>query len=524
MNYRPLVLCCLLAPALVAHAQTDDKILVPGEPPLTEKLVWEYALALGTFLDASLKPADFDFFRKLLKEDWPDKSKRDGAMKFVLMKRQLNDMDAKKRDEALSLLRPKLLAMIEELAQKTGSDDSKYLLALHRRGKSPEPPPAKPTPSAKGDLLDRIFTPRKEDDEELDTEGLLERDTASVYPKVQKTGDALKDALGQIAADQHFMSEGDLRRMVRYFEWSLEVPLVNSERNALRKALIQQHEADGGGSSRGYSFLGQGVGFKIGNVYLDAILSPFDDYKRRELQREYLPLLRREAKSGDRIAQFAIDRYEFVQPPLTPGKNPLRPQVARVYVDHVVFCLNEIAGAPQDKPVVRATPAFQRSLCKQLIEAWPTLTEAKRTELSSLPFDWANTVKVWPQKSEADKTQARIAWGKELAQDFPQILPAHQQRVAAFEKAQARARAEALKREKAEAARLARLTPVQRAQEKMLREQMAMNLAMMQMQNSFQMQNQAMRALSDTVQSGHETRMHIIRNGSSTWDYKYVYR
>jgi hypothetical protein len=528
MNYRPLLLCCLLAP-VAAYAQTDDKILVPGDPPLTEKLVWEYALALGSFLDASLKPADFDFFRNLLKGDWPDKSKRGGAMRFISMKHQLDAMDSRKREEALAGLRTQLVAMLEDAKKNPDATDAHYLLALYKRGKSnsadePAPKPTKAAPNAKSDLLDRIFTPRKEDDEDLDTEGLLEKDTASVYPKVEQTGDALANALNQIAADQHYLAEGDLRRMVRYFEWSLEVPLVNSERNALRKALIQQHDSDGGRSSRAYQFLGQGVGFKIGSVYLDAILTPFDDYKRRDLQREYLPLLRREAKNGDQIARFLVDRYEEQQPPLTEGKNPLRPQVARVYVDHVVFCLNEIVGAKPEAPLIKVTPAFQRNACKQLIEAWPQLSEAKREELSKLPFDWANTVKSWPKTSEADKTQARIAWGKQFSQSFPEILPAHKQRVGAFEKAQALARAEAIKRERAEQARLAKLTPAQRAQEKLLREQLTMNLAMMQMQNQFQMQNQAMRMLSNTIQSGHETRMHIINNTSSTWDYKYVYR
>jgi hypothetical protein len=512
--------CLLLTPAAMVAAQTSDKILVPGSPPLTERLVWEYAMAMGTYLDASLEPKDIDFLRKVFLEDWQVEKSRAGALKYIELKRKLDTLDSKQREELLVKLRAPFRAFLEEMAKKPEGDDARYLLAL---GKKPAPVAAS-TPH--GDLIDRVFTPRKQDDEDLDSEGLLDNDTASVYPKVKKGSDALDNVLNTIAANQHFLSEEDIRRMIRYFEWSLEATLVNSERNQLRKFIIAQHDRDGGAGSRAYQFLAGGVGFKIGNVYLDALLNPFDDYKRRELQRQYLPLLRRQAKEGDALARYLTGRYEYLQPPLTEGPNPLRPQVAQVYVDHVVFCLNEIAGAPQDRPVIKPTPQMQRAICKGLIASWPTLSEAKRKELADLPFDWASTVKSWPQKSEAEKTRARLAWGKQYAPLFPELLPAHKARLAAFEKAEAQAKAEALKREKAEAARWAKLTPAQRAQEQMQNQQMAMNLAMMQMQSNFQMQQMTMQSMSQMQQRAHETNMGIINNMSTsrTWRYEYVYR
>lgn len=376
-------------------------------------------------------------------------------------------------------------------------------------------------------LLTRVFTPRKENDTRLDTEKFVERETASVFPKVKQTGDAFENALNLIAADPRYLSEGDVRRMVRYFEWALEVPLVNSERNQLRKLLIAQHDKDGGKASPAFGFLAQGIGFKLGDVYLDAISNPFEDYKRRELQREYLPRLRREAEERGSLAAWLMARYEEAQPALTMGESPLRPQVVRAYVEHVVFCLNEVAGAKPEQPVIKTSPQLQLLLARQLVAAWPTLPEARRKELTELPFDWASTVKVWPTKSEAEKTVARLAWGKQWTPLFPELLPQHKARLDAYEKAKAQAKAEAEKREKAEAARLAKLTPQQRAAESLASQQLATSLAMMQMQSQFQMQQQAIQSMSQLQQRWHETNMNIINNmrvAPPTWRYEYVYR
>lgn len=382
------------------------------------------------------------------------------------------------------------------------------------------------TPATANDLA-RIFTPRDEEDADLDTEGLLENDAVSVYPKVEDdpNADALTNIFNTMNAHQHFLTESDVRRMVQYFEWSLEAPLVNSERNELRQQIIAQHDQDGG-QSRAYQFLAKGVGNKIGNVYLDAIINPFDEWERRGIQREYLPLLKREAKNGEPLAQWLMARYDAIQPPLTEGKEALRPQVAKVYVDHVVFALNEIAGAKPDAPLYKVTPELQVKIAQQLIAAWPSLDKTKRQELLDLPFDWANTVKGWDTKSEADKTRARLAWGKQFVAQFPELEPIHKNRLEAYDKAEAQAKAEQLAREKAEAERIAKLTPEQRAAEELANQQLANSLISMQMQANMQSQQQSMQMLSNTLQSAHETNMHIIHNmnDNSTWRYEYVYK
>lgn len=383
------------------------------------------------------------------------------------------------------------------------------------------------TPVSASDLA-KIFTPRAEDDADLDTEGLLENDTASVYPKVENNpnADALENIFNQMNADPHYLSEGDLRRMVQYFEWALEAPLVNSERNELRKQLIAAHDKDGGASSRVYAFLSNAISNKLGNIYLDPITNPFDEWQRRDLQRQYLPLLRREAKNGDTLAQSLIERYDAIQPPLTAGKDALRPQVAKVYVEHVIFALNEIAGAKPDEPLYKVTPELQLKIAQQLVEAWPSLIAAKKQELVNLPFDWASTVKEWPNKTEAEKTKARIAWGKQFVTSFPELATIHQERVKAYEEAEAQAKAEKLESEKAEAERLAKLTPEQRAAEELANQQLMNTVLSNYMESKMQTQQQNFQMLSNTLRSSHETNMNIINNmgGSGTWRYEYVYR
>lgn len=375
--------------------------------------------------------------------------------------------------------------------------------------------------------LARIFTPRDAEDVDLDNEGLLDNDTASVYPKIENdpNADALSNIFNQMQANQHYLSEGDIKRMVLYFEWALEAPLINSERNELRQQIIAAHDKDGG-ESRAYQFLAQGIGNKLGNVYLDALASPFDEWQRQDIQRQYLPLLQREAKSGDHLAQWLIARYDSVQPPLTAGKNPLRPQVAKVYVEHVIFALNEIAGAKAEEPFYKVTPKLQIQIAQQLISAWPSLDATKRQELLAMPFDWANTVKDWANKSDAEKTKARIAWGKQFTPQFPELISVHKARVEAYDKAEAQAKTAQLQREHAEAERIAKLTPEQRAAEQIANQQLMNSVISMQMQANMQMQQQTMQAISNMQQSAHETNMNIISNmdGNSTWRYEYVYR
>lgn len=386
--------------------------------------------------------------------------------------------------------------------------------------------PAMQLPLSSADLK-QVFTPRDAEDVDLDNEGLLDNDTASVYPKVENdpNADVLDNIFKQMQADQHYLSEGDIKRMVRYFEWALEAPLINSERNELRQQIINTHNKDGG-QSRAYQFLAQGVGNKIGNVYLDAVANPFDEWQRQDIQRQYLPLLQREAKGGDGLAQWLMARYESIQPPLTAGKNPLRPQVAKVYVDHVIFALNEIAGAKPEDPLYKVTPELQIQIAQQLINAWPSLDATKRQELLDMPFDWANTVKEWANKSEAEKTKARIVWGKQFTPAFPELASVHKARMEAYEKAEAQAKTEQLQREKAEAERIAKLTPEQRAAEELANQQLMNSIISMQMQANMQMQQQTMQAISNMQQQAHETNMDIIRNmdGNTTWRYEYVYR
>ncbi|TXH67693.1 MAG: hypothetical protein E6Q83_16765 [Thiothrix sp.] len=386
--------------------------------------------------------------------------------------------------------------------------------------------PSMQVPATASDLA-RIFTPRDENDATLDSTKQPDNETVSVYPKVENdpNADALTNIFNTMSANQHYLTEEDVRRMVDYFEWALEAPLVNSERNALRKLIIAEHDKDGG-QSRAYQFLAKSVSNKIGNVYLDAVMNPFDEWQRQELQREYLPILQNEAQQGEPLAQWLMTSYEAIQPPLTAGHDPLRPQVAKVYVDHVIFALNEIAGATPEEPLYKATPDLQLKIAQQLVAAWPSLDEAKRQELVNMPFDWAATVKDWPSKTEVEKTKARIAWGNQFTPSFPELVPLHKERVAAYAEAEAKAKAEKLAREKAEAERIAKLTPEQRMNEELANQQLMNMVLSNYMQSKMQMQQQNFQLLSNTLQSGHETNMNIISNmgGNSTWRYEYVYK
>ncbi|WP_298610802.1 hypothetical protein [uncultured Thiothrix sp.] len=363
-------------------------------------------------------------------------------------------------------------------------------------------------PLSSSDLV-KLLSSRSENDEPLVGANIEDNIVAAVYPQViegQNPVDSLENYLENPTV---YRSEGDMRRMVRYFEWVFDAPLINSERNQLRQLLIAQHNKDGGASSKAYQFLAKSVESKMGNVYIDSMDNPFQEEKRADLQKTYLPILKEEASKGEKLAKWLIQHYEAIQIPLTEGDNPLRPQVIKAYIAHMVFCLNEMAGTKPDQPVIQASPEIQLKIAQQLIQAWPALKAEKREELLNLPLTWPVTVQAWPEKSEADKTQARIAWGKEFTPLFPKLLPAHQARLKAYTEAQEQAKAELAKQKMAENEEWANLTAEQQNSELMNDQQMLNQMTSTQILSQVPNQQMNNQFLQNIQESWHHTNMYI---------------
>lgn len=87
-------------------------------------------------------------------------------------------------------------------------------------------------------------------------------------------------------------------------------------------------------------------------------------------------------------------------------------------------------------PFIEATPEVQLKIAQQLITVWPQLTAEKRAELLKLPFVWPERKQAWSDKTEVEKTQNRLVWGKEFAPLFPELLAAHQARLNAYQQAE----------------------------------------------------------------------------------------
>jgi len=490
----------------------QEAILAPGQPPLTEKLVWEYTMAMGNILDVRIDPADIDFFRESLKANWA--AKQSLRLQLIEGKRQIDNLPSGERAAGLARIRPAVLATLERGAQ-AGDREAAYLLA-----KLPKTATAA-APSPDDAKLDALLKPRNQNDARLDTDGILENTNQSTHPpRTKPSSDAFANLLNEMNTQRSYLTEGDLRKMIRYFEWSLEVPLVNSERNDLRRRLIALHDRNGGQDAV-FLFLRQGIGVKIGEIDMSYLDDPFHDDKRRALQKERIPQLRRQAEEGHDLARWLFARYQAAHPALTPGPQALTPHVARIYAEHVVFALNEVVG----QPVFAPSHDLTKALLKRLLAGWTKLSDTRRQQILDLPFDWANTKSGWPTRPEHEKTEMRLAWGREFSAAFPQIQPMHDARVAELAKAKAKLEAERQKQSAAEAARLAKLTPEQRAQEFINNQMMAAQLAMMGFQQRMQMQQQTIDMMRSAQLQSHVTNMNIAENiggGNATW--RIVYR
>ena len=498
MTTRPLTL--VLLTALWAFSQ---EILAPGNPPLTETLVSEYARAMGTLLDIPVTPADVDFFRAALRADWAAKQKL--RLGILQAKREVDSKPAAERAAGLQAIRPRIVAMLESSAA-AGDQEARFLIARL----------ARPATGIDDARLDALLQPRRQNDDRLDSDGIPANQLHSTYqPRVQRSdNDAFAALVTEIGTERSYLHEGDLAKMLRYFEWSLEVPLLNSERNQLRRQLLALHRSNGG-KDPAFEYLRHGIGFNLGGLDMSFLDDPFADHKRRAVQRERVPQLARDAASSA-LSRWLYARYQAAHPALTPPPQVLTPHVARVYAEHVVFAVNEVVG--QNSFAV--TPELTRALLKKLLAEWPGMTAAHRQSVCDLPFDWAATKQGWPGRPDYQKTEMRLAWGKEFSAVFPEVKPFHEARAAEVAKAKAKVEAEHKRRAAPETARQAALTPEQRAQEFIQQQMLANQMATAAFQNQMQMQQQTIRTMQLGQLQMHVANLNIASNiggGGTTW-------
>ncbi|MCC6538926.1 MAG: hypothetical protein IT162_15335 [Bryobacterales bacterium] len=498
--WRPTYL--LLVLVLAGCAQTDE-VLAPGEPPLTAALADEYAATLGAVLDVPMTAADLDFFRTTLRADWAAKQKR--RMALIEARRAVDRQPAAERAAGLQAIRPRVLALLETSAA-AGDREAQFLLAKTRR-----------RPGGLTDAqLDALLAPRRDDDERLESEGIPAQQVQSTYPpRAPRGNDAVANLFDELGTERSYLQEGDLRKMVRYFEWSLEAPLVNSERNQLRRQLLELHRKNGG-QDPAFQFLQNGVGYKLGGVDLSFLDDPFADHKRRVIQRECVPQLARDAPASG-LSRWLHARYQAAHPALTPAPHVLTPLVARVYAEHVVFAVNEVVG----QAAFTVTPALTKALLRRLLNEWPALPAARRQEICDLPFDWAHAKQDWPRRPEHQKTEMRLAWGREFSAAFPEIRPFHETRASEVAKAKAKVEAEQQQRQRQQAA----ASPAQQAQQALHNQTLANQIALAGFQSQMQIQQIGIRALQLGQLQMHVANLNIASNaGNSGTTWQIVYR
>jgi hypothetical protein len=119
--------------------QDAARVLVPGEPPLTESMASRFAAFLGWVLEIPLTPEDRQRVRLVLIQDWTQKKQADIASTVSFLEVEAEATRRAPRER--QMIRERLQAqVIGSLRGDKGSADSRWLVSLYEAAHPPLAP------------------------------------------------------------------------------------------------------------------------------------------------------------------------------------------------------------------------------------------------------------------------------------------------------------------------------------------------------------------------------------------------
>jgi len=196
---------------------------------------------------------------------------------------------------------------------------------------------------------------------------------------------------------------------VRYLEWVLDV----------RLSAAQLDEANGLVARAASSPNVDDRRLIVRAVELEQELAGHSETElaslRWSVEDEYLKSLRGRYRSSS-VARWILKVKADATRPLTPGKPPLTRLAADCLTELSAFVLGEARGSR-----TAADPATRAALGKELVAAWPLLSDAERLAVTAAPSEWARLRAGWASADDGRREQLREIWRGLLTPDAGEV-------------------------------------------------------------------------------------------------------
>ena len=141
-----IMLACAVAFAFPATAQDNSKVLVPGEPPLTQSMVDKSAALIQWALEISISPENKSKLQKILVRAW--QTRNTSEMKSAIDIVEVHDSLMRMEPADRNARRPTMQASIlENLRKDTDDEISRIILAAYDEARAKNVPPLASAPA-----------------------------------------------------------------------------------------------------------------------------------------------------------------------------------------------------------------------------------------------------------------------------------------------------------------------------------------------------------------------------------------
>jgi hypothetical protein len=257
----------------------------------------------------------------------------------------------------------------------------------------------------------------------------LETTDFQLYQKHKLAYDALlhsthlSDAIVLAKGDPP-LTQATVDAITDFLEWLIEVPFTEEQKTMIADNMIDSWKRNDRADIDG----------TLQALKLRAQLSQMTPQQKILARQAAQPeLIKAARKETDPVAKMIVQVYEAGHQPIATGDPPLTRQAADAMLEVLFFMATQVQGG--DAAVItqpKPTQEMKDQWAKNLAANYGKADDAARNQIARMPMTWAAIRMLWPDLSEADKSQARAQWAqsnevKQVAEVISRMRPPQQQ-------------------------------------------------------------------------------------------------
>ena len=304
-------------------------------------------------------------------------------------------------------------------------------------------------------------------------------DKISSAPLPESAANAARTTV--LAAEETPLTQEKVDRYRLLFEWVLDAPTTQEQRQKLQGWLIQCWNSHNAAD----------IQSALRMVQMQIALEKRPDREREQLRQQvqpkFLETLRQQPDNA--ASQWVFSIYDAAHKPIAEGDPPLTRQISDAYCEVLFFMRSQVLNDNSLQVNQKVLDLFAPELAKVYRQS----NAERRKHFAGMPLLWASIRAQWPTLEEAKRAEYRQQWRTYLQAMAPWLLTA---------------------KPVAQTTQANTSQPPRNSQEAYARE-------MARLQRS----HQAYMFMSNMSMMGHVANMNAISNiGNGGWHYEYRYR